>query len=363
MEEVKTNKSISFLISVAIALAGLVLPGGAFQTVRLLVYLLVGVNSILAIAIGVSWVSPAASLILTETISCVVCSPFTLLIGIKSEVLHLVPGRAHDAQAQLTCPPAWLKQVLLLFLIDGRFSRLFTWLPCLLLGHILVYVVGAIFEEPEDDKNENIEAQPIPSSSYNVVCKNTLKTIVILLVLAALSPFMLIDLFSFWACLIYCLLTCKTCHSLVTNFVVKPFSDHVEGMEQTVTTGMYVTVELIIAVTTVLINLYAMHPLVPLSSIVNVMYPVGQLYNDVIRPIQKEQQVLNGFRRASRRLLLQYDDVCAICLVKMTSARVTPCSHLFHGKCLRRSLLKKGTCPICNQNFKTANNYHQRGRF
>ncbi|XP_013139174.1 PREDICTED: uncharacterized protein LOC106103828 isoform X1 [Papilio polytes] len=56
---------------------------------------------------------------------------------------------------------------------------------------------------------------------------------------------------------------------------------------------------------------------------------------------------LAKFRRATPEELLTLEDVCAVCLASMKSARVTPCAHYFHADCLRRCLATSDRCPIC----------------
>ncbi|XP_063831413.1 uncharacterized protein LOC135080652 [Ostrinia nubilalis] len=56
---------------------------------------------------------------------------------------------------------------------------------------------------------------------------------------------------------------------------------------------------------------------------------------------------LARFRRATQEELATLEDVCAVCLAGMQSARVTPCAHFFHADCLRRCLAASDRCPIC----------------
>ncbi|XP_050672038.1 uncharacterized protein LOC126970255 [Leptidea sinapis] len=56
---------------------------------------------------------------------------------------------------------------------------------------------------------------------------------------------------------------------------------------------------------------------------------------------------LARFRRATPEELSTLEDVCAVCLGTMKSARVTPCAHFFHADCLRRCLATTDRCPIC----------------
>jgi E3 ubiquitin-protein ligase RNF139 len=44
-----------------------------------------------------------------------------------------------------------------------------------------------------------------------------------------------------------------------------------------------------------------------------------------------------------------HNDVCAICYSDMlSSAKVTPCGHYFHGGCLKKWLFVQDHCPMCS---------------
>lgn len=54
-----------------------------------------------------------------------------------------------------------------------------------------------------------------------------------------------------------------------------------------------------------------------------------------------------------------YKDLCLIffCLFllqDMTSAVITPCSHLFHAGCLKKWLYVQEACPLCHSQLKSA---------
>ncbi|XP_016388015.1 RING finger protein 145-like isoform X1 [Sinocyclocheilus rhinocerous] len=55
---------------------------------------------------------------------------------------------------------------------------------------------------------------------------------------------------------------------------------------------------------------------------------------------------------ASRQQLQQHNDICSICYQDMTSAVITPCSHLFHAGCLKKWLYVQETCPLCHNQLK-----------
>ncbi|KAK9874088.1 hypothetical protein WA026_002444 [Henosepilachna vigintioctopunctata] len=70
-----------------------------------------------------------------------------------------------------------------------------------------------------------------------------------------------------------------------------------------------------------------------------------------LKDLQKERNVLDQFRYATSEEIENCDDVCAVCLSPMESARVTPCQHMFHAICLRHCLNNSETCPICKRQY------------
>ena len=47
----------------------------------------------------------------------------------------------------------------------------------------------------------------------------------------------------------------------------------------------------------------------------------------------------------------ELDDVCAICLDEMQTARMTPCNHIFHKLCLKKWLKIQNKCPLCHSSI------------
>ncbi|XP_044263616.1 uncharacterized protein LOC123010634 [Tribolium madens] len=64
-----------------------------------------------------------------------------------------------------------------------------------------------------------------------------------------------------------------------------------------------------------------------------------------------EKQTFNSFRDASQEDLDDYDDICAVCLNKMSKAKITPCNHFFHPYCLKECLKNSFLCPLCKVSF------------
>lgn len=63
-------------------------------------------------------------------------------------------------------------------------------------------------------------------------------------------------------------------------------------------------------------------------------------------------QCLSLLPNATKVQIEQYNDDCAICLRSIISAKVTPCNHLFHERCLKTWTHEKKTCPMCNNNIE-----------
>lgn len=57
---------------------------------------------------------------------------------------------------------------------------------------------------------------------------------------------------------------------------------------------------------------------------------------------------IESLPEASEAQLATLDDVCAICYQEMRSAKITRCSHYFHGVCLRKWLYVQDRCPLCH---------------
>lgn len=68
--------------------------------------------------------------------------------------------------------------------------------------------------------------------------------------------------------------------------------------------------------------------------------------------IVTERKTYSSFRSATEEEITERDDICAVCLNKMSRARITPCNHLFHPICLKQCLKNSYLCPLCKYNFK-----------
>ncbi|XP_043255192.1 RING finger protein 145-like [Colletes gigas] len=85
------------------------------------------------------------------------------------------------------------------------------------------------------------------------------------------------------------------------------------------------------------------------ATYLNVYLRLKDLVQQSGATLQREREILNRYRKATREEIEHFDDVCAICLCGMTKARMTPCHHLFHADCLRQCLKTNDTCPTCKR--------------
>ncbi|XP_056006562.1 RING finger protein 145-like [Ostrea edulis] len=56
---------------------------------------------------------------------------------------------------------------------------------------------------------------------------------------------------------------------------------------------------------------------------------------------------LNVLETATNEQIQKCDDVCSICIRQMSSAKITPCGHLFHETCLKKWIYVRDSCPLC----------------
>ncbi|XP_054011566.1 uncharacterized protein LOC128894119 isoform X1 [Hylaeus anthracinus] len=85
------------------------------------------------------------------------------------------------------------------------------------------------------------------------------------------------------------------------------------------------------------------------ATYLNVYLRLKDLVQQSGATLQREREILNRYRKATREEIEEFDDVCAVCLCNMTKARITPCHHLFHADCLRQCLKASDTCPTCKR--------------
>lgn len=68
---------------------------------------------------------------------------------------------------------------------------------------------------------------------------------------------------------------------------------------------------------------------------------------------------INSLPEATSEQLRILNDVCSICYSEMLSAKITRCSHYFHGVCLRKWLYVQDRCPLCHDILYRASSQEQ----
>jgi hypothetical protein len=77
-----------------------------------------------------------------------------------------------------------------------------------------------------------------------------------------------------------------------------------------------------------------------------------QVLDQYWSPLATQQAVIAPFPLATlQQMTGRGDTACPVCLddMRLFTARITPCSHIFHGQCLRKCIIQFGQCPLCKQ--------------
>ncbi|CAH1169664.1 unnamed protein product [Phaedon cochleariae] len=78
---------------------------------------------------------------------------------------------------------------------------------------------------------------------------------------------------------------------------------------------------------------------------------VKDVYHNSWKLLRTERETYRSFRVATVEDIENWADLCAVCLNTMSSARITPCNHLFHPHCLKQCLRISLFCPLCKSHF------------
>lgn len=151
---------------------------------------------------------------------------------------------------------------------------------------------------------------------------------------------------------LYYISTEKVFMDLFTNWLDAKKFDYFESMESLYSPALLISWHIFLSsIITLLCAFTGSLRLVMLSCFTNIRIKYKELRENYLRPLQEEMSRLAGYRSATPGEVREHDDVCAICLTPMTSARITPCQHYFHADCLRRCLKESNKCPICQYHF------------
>ena len=70
---------------------------------------------------------------------------------------------------------------------------------------------------------------------------------------------------------------------------------------------------------------------------------------------------VNQLPLATEDQILLYNDICSIChgVLTIGSTCITPCSHLFHQKCLQKAFYATQNCALCSRPIVGEKNDHE----
>lgn len=152
---------------------------------------------------------------------------------------------------------------------------------------------------------------------------------------------------------LYFLLTSRLLEHAITSVLESAELDVFEGLEKYYVKCVLGLLDISFALTFMVWTLLRRTQILMFIALYTNIYSGGrELIATSVITAYTEWSALAHFRRATSDELSNLDDVCAICLHPMATARRTPCRHFFHGRCLRRCLKQKAVCPLCNKRME-----------
>lgn len=287
-----------------------------------------------AVAVAISYLSVTASHSYCEAVFFTIYTPASQLFKVTINLGDLYQdeqARAERLHKQAT--PAWFKR-LLFVCISLAATRGLT-LPAVLYAVCITLVYSGLSSQLQ---------------KYNNALDNGTQLNVNYIYVTALSLSVTGDIFVNQSVgvmnLFYFILTDSSILNALKAVVDNKNIEVMEGLEQYYAEGLVQLCEVSLVFSAIIAQ-----PCVCLLYIPVFYFCVYKTIADFrlnVKRIHSESLCLSNFERATIDSISQYDDVCAICLCAMKYARVTPCNHMFHGKCLKACLKKKAQCPMCN---------------
>ncbi|XP_041371229.1 uncharacterized protein LOC121384754 [Gigantopelta aegis] len=159
----------------------------------------------------------------------------------------------------------------------------------------------------------------------------------------------LYSFFEIAAAMTYFIVSDKRLQRFITKQMAQCQLDFLEGLEINYFLGVLILIDCALCCVLFACAMRRGDYLSVILSYSNGFISLLEFRTRVWKRIQTEQQTLEDSRRASAGELADHNDICPVCLCVMTSARVTRCGHMFHGKCLRLSLHASPACPVCKE--------------
>lgn len=313
----------------------------------LLIYILTGANIWLLLLILVTKMQPSTATRLSDTISQLIWYPFICVLdqGMmdRTHLLAMQPFSlsladiSHQTSATV---PDWLKECIFATLVTQPSP--ISWVYYLMVSKLLAYNLRNLLQAATY-RHHTLSRWDLALVLFSVI----------LTVAYSITP-ALQDrtcLFTLLMVTTYCCVTEEACREGVIELVGGYFEDRFEGLERFIFHTKFTVMQIALMVPCVYDYMWSCQALIIPMLFINIYLPLKSYHQTIWQSWREASEKLLSYARATHLQLKEHNDVCAICLTEMRYARVTPCFHLFHGKCLARCLQEKETCPICNRNI------------
>lgn len=293
-----------------------------------------------AVAVVLSYLSTTVSHSYCETIFLTIYTPASQLFNATITLRDTHPTEGPDNQpTSQQCAPSWFKQLLFACIVlastQGLTITAVAYATCM----TLVYSgLSAQLKKCSPSKAADVQKAKLVVSAQDQF------TIAAMLLSVAADMYVCQSFGVMNA--MYFILTDKTTVAAIKGALENRNIEVMEGLEQYYTEGLVHLAEIALTVFAAVTQPCVCLLYIPVCYFC-VFQPMQQFRVNV-KAINAESLCLSNFEKASVKDISEYDDVCAVCLCAMAHARITPCKHMFHGKCLKDCLKKKNQCPMCN---------------
>jgi len=328
---------VSTALLAAIASQGAPVNGGLWYVnySAILVILLIGV------AVALSYLSVSTSNSFCESIFLAVYTPTSQLLNITvnfRDLYHHPQSAKRDTTNR--CTPNWIKQLLFVSISFSATEGL------TLYSAAYVGAITGVYFCISWQLKQYVEPVSNVQQSATKTPTNLLYRITLLSLIAA--DIVCQKGFGFMNLAYFTLVDTNTL-SAIKSVVENQNIEIMEGLEQYYTEGLILLAEVVLTISAIAAQPYLCMLYIPVLYFL--IYCPVRSFKVIVSKINSESLCLSNFDKATGGELSSYNDVCAICLSVMKHARITPCKHIFHGKCLKNCLKKKVQCPMCNSHM------------
>lgn len=314
---------------------------------HLLIYGMLLVNLVLVTMLILAKFSKGSSTSASEGIFQIMWAPVGSVLQYRHDLDSVDPGHGDDL-------PAISRQILGLILMDFCHQKSLVWLLLLPLTRLVLARAESRLARAMTYRKRLPTGRGFDiSRALHHHKTSSARPPSLLPIVTLLAVYFLFgcDVTQLVASVLYCGAVQRTGEEYLSLRYGHVFEHLLDCTRKTMFDGIYFLLELIVAVAYVIIGARWLSVVIIPAAYVNIYDVINRLRSEVIESFRKERRDLDVFPRASKQEVTSYNDVCAICLLSMSSmnARKTPCDHLFHGRCLRLCLNEKNACPLCNR--------------